>query len=326
MNELEIPIDRLNKFFEKHVFEVFINETGDDDSPVTPVNVKIQFTGVKDYIYMGQEKPTLQYTLYILPTNENSDKYYGLLANYFGEEVHIDTRSNQYLAIRWIVDHKLEDMLKYFSLDNRAICTKVVNKIKMPIKEGLITEGKFDPIVRQVVRDIISIFKHNREGEFGLPEDLREDELTYSFPRLNTEFSIFLDLQLDPDVEGVDVDGDFSRDDDVIFITIISNPEAKYSVLQELTGELNEIVRHELEHIKQHEQGYEFPREPKNPEKYYTQQHELEAQRAGFKRRAKGEKKDFESVVRQWFEKNKHKHNMNPQKAEKVIQKILQEK
>jgi hypothetical protein len=326
MNELEIPIERLNKFFKNHVFEVFINETGDDDSPVTPVNVKIQFTGIKDYVFMGQEKPTLQYTLYILPTNENSDKYYGLLANYFGEEVHIDTRSNQYLAIRWIVDHKLEDMLKYFSLDNRAICTKVVNKIKMPIKEGLITEGKFDPIVRQVVRDIISVFKHNREGEFGLPEDLSGGEMTYNFPKLDTEFSIFLDLQLDPNIEGVDVDADYLSDDDLIYITIVSNPDAKYSILQELTSELNEIVRHELEHIKQNEEGYNFPKEPKNPQKYYTQQHELEAQRAGFKRRAKGDKKDFESVVRQWFEKNKNKHQMNPNQSEKVIQKILKEK
>jgi hypothetical protein len=326
MNESEIPIERLNRFFEKHIFEVFINETGDDDSPVIPLNTKIQFTGVKDYIYTGEKKPTLEYTLYILPTNKNLDKYYGLLAYYFGEEVHVDTKSNAYLAIRWITDHKVEDMLKYFSLDNRAICTKVVNKIKMPIREGLITEGKFDPIVRQVVRDIISVFKHNRKGEFGLPEDLSGGEMTYNFPKLDTEFSIFLDLQLDPNIEGVDVDADYLKDDDLIYITIISNPEAKYSILQELTSELNEIVRHELEHIKQNEEGYEFPKEPKNPQKYYTQQHELEAQRAGFKRRAKGEKKDFETIVRQWFEKNKHKHQMNPKQAEKVIQKILQEK
>ena len=322
MNEFNIDLDSINKFLENEVFEIF---TISNDEP-EPVNVKVKLTGVKEYIFMGESKPAIQYTMYILPTNEISDRLYGLHADYLGRDIEINTRSVEYREIIWVMDKKLENFLEYFSMDNRAVCTRVVNEVKRPIKEGLITEGKFDPIVRQVVRDIISIFKHNREGEFGLPEDLREDELTYSFPRLNTEFSIFLDLQLDPDVEGVDVDGDFSRDDDVIFITIISNPEAKYSVLQELTGELNEIVRHELEHIKQHEQGYEFPREPKNPEKYYTQQHELEAQRAGFKRRAKGEKKDFESVVRQWFEKNKHKHNMNPQKAEKVIQKILQEK
>ena len=326
MNEIEIQIDRLNKFFENHVFEVLMTENGNDYLSSTPVNVKVKFTGVKDYTYMGDKKPTLEYTLYMLPTNKKADIYYGLLANYFGKEVYVDTRSNEYLAIRFTVTNKLQDLLKYFSLDIRTICTKVVNNIKIPIKEGLITEDKFNPIVRQAVKDIILIFKYNREGEFSLPEDLIEDVLTYNFPSLDTEFSIFLDFKLDPSIKGVDVDGSFSKDDDVIFITIISNPEAGDSILKELTSELNELIRHELEHIKQHQQGYKFPKEPKKPEKYYTQQHELEAQRAGFKRRAKGENKDFETIVRQWFEKNKHKHNLNKKSKERVIQKILSDK
>jgi hypothetical protein len=221
MNEIEIPIDRLNKFFEKHAFEVLMTENGNDYLSSTPVNVKVKFTGVKDYTYMGDKKPTLEYTLYMLPTNKKADIYYGLLANYFGKEVYVDTRSNEYLAIRFTVTNKLQDMLKYFSLEMNAICTKVVNNIKIPIKEGLITEDKFNPIVRQAVKDIILIFKYNREGEFSLPEDLIEDVLTYNFPSLDTEFSIFLDFKLDPSIEGVDVDGSFSKDDDVIFITIM---------------------------------------------------------------------------------------------------------
>ena len=73
------------------------------------------------------------------------------------------------------------------------------------------------------------------------------------------------------------------------------------------------------------EQGYKFPKkEPKDPYKYYTQPHELEAQRAGFRRRAKGERVDFETLVRNWFVKNPHKHNLNPDQQEKVIQKIIQ--
>lgn len=322
MNDL----DSINKFLEDRVFEVVSQPTHSENHNVT-TNVRVKLTGVKDYISVGENKPHIQYTLFILDSGKESNMWNSMYASVYGSDIPISTTDNMYYQLRSVMNSELSNFLKYFGVDMNVICTRVINEVKpMKLNEEIITEGKFDPVVRQVVRDIISIFKHNREGEFGLPEDLREEELTYSFPRLETEFSVFLDLQLDPDVEGVDVDGDFSRDDDVIFITIISNPEAKYSVLQELTTELNEIIRHELEHIKQHEQGYEFPREPKNPEKYYTQQHELEAQRAGFKRRAKGEKKDFEYVVRQWFEKNKHKHNMNPQQAEKVIQKILQEK
>lgn len=315
-----VDINQINHFLDKEIFEIFTI------SPILNVNVKVKLTNIRKYIYMGAEKPTFEYTLYILPSNDIADSYFSALGEIQGRELEINTSSDAYQDLRWVTNRKLEDFLKYFSINMNVMCTRVINNVKKTMNENLLREGKYDNIVRTIVKDIISIFKHQRDGEFGLPEDIRVDELTYKFPNLQTEFSIFLDLQLDPSIEGVDVDAEYYRDDDVIFITIISNPEAKYSILQELTSELNEIVRHELEHIKQHEQGYEFPREPKNPEKYYTQQHELDAQRAGFKRRAKGEKKDFETIVRQWFEKNQHKHKMNPQQAEKVIQKILQEK
>jgi hypothetical protein len=223
------------------------------------------------------------------------------------------------------MSRKLSDLLKYFSLPN-AILTKVVNEVEpMKLNESLIKEARFDNAVRTVVKDVIALFKHQREGDFGLPEDLKPDELTYKFPDMETEFSIFLDLQLDKNVEGVDVDADYYRDEDLIYLTIISNPSHGYTNLQELTSELNEVLRHEFEHIKQMEQGYKFPKkEPTDPYKYYTQPHELEAQKAGFRRRAKGERVDFETLVRSWFAKNPHKHNLNPQQQEKVIQKIIQ--
>jgi hypothetical protein len=173
---------------------------------------------------------------------------------------------------------------------------------------------------------VIKFFKYQREGEYGLPEDLSQEEMVYSLPGFEG-FSIFLDLQTDENIEGVDVDGDLYFDDDIVNITIISNPNAGYTNLDELTRELNDIIRHELEHIKQHREGMKMPsREPKSPEKYYTQSHELGAQRAGFRKRAKSEKSDFETIVRQWFEKNSHKHNLNPQQKERVIQKILDTK
>jgi hypothetical protein len=50
----------------------------------------------------------------------------------------------------------------------------------------------------------------------------------------------------------------------------------------------------------------------------------LEAQRAGFNKRAKSEKADFETLVRTWFQKNPHKHTLNPKQQEKVIQQIIQ--
>ena len=191
----------------------------------------------------------------------------------------------------------------------------------------LILEDKLDSVVRQIVRDIITIYKKGVDGEFGLPEDLHDDLLQYEFPQLETTFSIFLEISSDDSVDGFEVDAEYYSDEDLISIEIISNPSYSTNVIQQLIGELNELVRHELEHLKQHEKGFKFPnKEPKNPEKYYTQSHELDAQRAGFKRRSKGENINYEFFVRKWFEDNPHKHRMNKDQAERVIQKILSEK
>jgi hypothetical protein len=49
----------------------------------------------------------------------------------------------------------------------------------------------------------------------------------------------------------------------------------------------------------------------------------LEAQIAGFKRRAQKERKPFEKVVRTWFDKNHSKHQLNQKEMDKVINKLL---
>ena len=321
MKELDSTLKAANKFLRDQVFEIF---TQPDGGPSIPTNVKVVLTGVKDYISFGENRPYVEYRLEILPTNKESDRWNGILNDIYGEETIINTRSYEYSDLRFVVNHKIGDILKYFGFDDRVICTKVINKVtNKKMNESLLIEGKYDGITRTLVRDIITFFKHQRDGEFSLPEDIGgEDE--YSFPNLNKNFSIFLDLQLDENVNGFDVDAEYWDDEEIIYLTIISNPNSEYNLLQDLTKELNEILRHELEHIKQYNQGYEFPKEPKDHEKYYTQQHELEAQRSGFKRRSKQEKIPLEKVVRDWFEKNKNKYKMTPDQVERVIQKIIE--
>ena len=324
MNQEQAIIDRVNRFFENHTFEIYYLQDGDGEYP-TPTNIKVEITGVREYISMGDKKDYVTLTLYILPSSELSDAHNSIMRNYFGPETKIETYdTGPYQNLVWVTQNKVDELLKYFSLPSSMI-TKVVNEVEpKKMNESLIVEGELDKLTRKLVQDVVQFFKHQREGEFGLPEDLGGDEMIYTYPGFEG-FSIFLDLQLSEDVETIDVDGEIYYDDDLMYLTIISNPNAGYTILDELTKELNEIIRHELEHIRQHEQGYKFPRkEPKSAEKYYTQQHELEAQRAGFNKRAKSEKADFETLVRTWFQKNPHKHTLNPKQQEKVIQQILQ--
>jgi len=319
-------LDRANKFFENHTFEVYYLFDSEGE-PIAPTNVKIKLTGVKDYISMGDYKPFIMYTAYILPSNKKSDKFNSVLSAHFGRETEIQTfDSGAYGNFGWVMTKKLSELLKYFSLPD-AILTKVVNQVEpMKLNENLIVEGRYDSIVRELVRDIVSFYKYQREGEFLLPEDLKGEKFnSYKFPGINNEFVIELNLEIDDDVENIDIDAAYYREEDVIEITIISNPEMGYKNLELLIGELNETLRHELEHIYQYQKGYKFPKkEPTSPIKYYLQPHELEAQRAGFKRIAKLQKKPLIDVITNWFNKNQKRHRLSDKEVEKVIKKILE--
>lgn len=123
MNKFNIDLSSINKFIEKKVFEIL--DVPNDIS----VNVRVELTGVAEYIFMGESRPTIKYTMYVLPTNEISDALYGLRGDYFGRDIEINTRSAEYQSIRVGTNRELESFLKYFSINNRVICTRVVNEI-----------------------------------------------------------------------------------------------------------------------------------------------------------------------------------------------------
>ena len=178
-------------------------------------------------------------------------------------------------------------------------------------------------IVRQVVRDIITIFKNETEGEFYLPTHLNQEDY-YSFDNLQTNFNLELKIYQTEEIETFELEGGYYEDVEVMEIEIFYNPNSFPEQLWNLVGELNETVRHELQHIIQYERGEENEPDETSSEIYYTQEYELDAQVAGFKRIAKLRKEPFEKVVREWFLKNYRKHGMDTETQERVIQKILQ--
>lgn len=327
MKNIDVSLAKINRYLNNNTFDITISPIHDNNFLVK-TNFKVKLIGLKEYFRIGVPIEHVEYTLYILPSNSESDFWYKTMAEINGYDLKIDTTSKEYFVLRMQTDEIVSNLLKYFGVEKPAICTRVITELKSnKMNENLIIENKYDNVVRQIVRDIISIYKKGRDGEFGLPEDLYPEKHFYEFEQLETELQIFVEIITDDTVDGFDVDADFFRDDEMIYVTITTNPRYTQDTIQPLIGELNEIIRHEIEHVKQYEQGFKFPKkEPKDPEKYYTQSHELEAQRAGFRRRSKKEKFDYESLVRKWFEDNQHKHNLSPEKAERVIQKIIKEK
>jgi len=192
------------------------------------------------------------------------------------------------------------------------------------IKKSFILEGaEMRQEIRTVVRDIIQVFKSENEGEFYLPNDLRDNEIEYKFPKFDLEVELI--IKESEDVEDFLLNAELYREEGIVAIIIVYNPENKNKILYNLVGHLNELVAHELRHIYQQKyKTYDIDvEEPEDPFEYYAQPHEIDAQIAGFKRMSQITKKPFEGIVRNWFEKNKDIHRMNDNETEEVIEKIL---
>jgi hypothetical protein len=324
MEELDLPIERLNKFLDEHIFKVEdpVGETAPRDMYAV---VKVQLTGTKEMYRAGDKMTYITYTTFIQPSSPMMNTLTNILMDGKKEKV-IDNQDMTFYILNNRISDQLQRFLLYWGIENPVICTKVVNETSDNINESLIMEGKYDRIVRQIVNDILSVFKSKKVGGFSLPEDLRETDLYYDYPQFKKEFGVFVNFEQSDDVETFEVDGDLYYDDDTIEILVITNPNSGNEILNDLVNELNEVVRHEIEHIIQYDGGMKRKKEPTDSEKYYMQQHELDAQKAGFKRRARREKNDMETLVRNWFKKYPHKHTLNPEQQERVIQKILSEK
>lgn len=329
MSVIDFPLERLNEFLKDHSF-VIQDPFGDGLNEKMNLTVKVQLTGVKPMISIGEWKDFIEYTLFL----EDIDSRFGrsLFGHQFAalktNDYKLSNTDTTFYLTTVKVNDVLRNFLKYWGIDKYVTCTRVVNNVANVdpkyMTESLIVEGKYDSIVRQLVKDVLGVVKYQKEGEFSLPEDIG-GEMVYSFSQLDSTFTINLNLSISDDVETVDVDGAYYPDEDTVEVFITTNPNLNREILEELHFELNELIRHELEHIIQNDRGDEIPlKEPKQPIKYYTQPHELQAQIAGFKRRAQKERKPLEDVIRSWFQKNKSKHRLSPKNVEVVINRILE--
>jgi len=179
--------------------------------------------------------------------------------------------------------------------------------------------------IRKIVRDVISVFKKNDEGNFYLPEDVNGEEF-YDFNKIKAILTIELTIIIDDEIDKFEVNADWISDDDVIELTINYNSENKNKLLYDLSGELNEIIAHEIRHIDQETTGSYNTKVRKGQEgkKYYTQPHELDAQIFGFKRISKLTKTPFDVVVKRWFNTHSNLHQMNDTDVKYVIGKIME--
>jgi hypothetical protein len=188
-----------------------------------------------------------------------------------------------------------------------------------------ITEAKKDRLpVRNVVKDLIKVFKENGEGVYALPEYFGTT-MEYHHPNIDVYYSVELDMVEDVDSNDIYIDGSYYPDEELLIINLRYNPENKMSYISELIGELNEIIAHEFTHMRQSSKGDfdDMGEEPELPYDYYTQPHELEAQFKGFKRQSKLKKEPVSDVMDKWFTKYKERHRLSDEEVQQIKSKIL---
>lgn len=333
MGVIDFPIERLNEFLKGHSF-VVQNPFGDGLNDEINLTVKVQLTGIKPMISVGDWKDFIEYTLFLEDIDSSFAR--GIFGYQFKalktNDYKIANTDTKFYLVTSKVNQILRNFLRYWGIDNYVTCTRIVNHVanidpkymteaKSKVNINLFEE-KFEYIVDQLVSDAMTVFKQNKKGTVVLPEDMGND-MVYDFPEINGVFTVNLDIKTDPKINGIETDGDTDIEDN-IDIRIVTNPDLTEDDLRELEYELHEILVHEITHVIQQNLEYNFPkRKPKKPYNYYTQRHELEAQIAGFKRRAKLENKPFEEILRNWLKKYVHKHRMNLEETEKLIKLIL---
>lgn len=289
------------------------------------LKVKVEITGQKEMISVGELKDYLTFTVFIQPSAEEFNNIINLIFKNKVTNVVSYNMSGLEVGIHRAVSEILHNIIMYYKDGLGVILTKIVNEqISEQITESVLIEGKYDGLTRKLVRDVIRVFKSEDSGSFTLPEYF-EDEMTYEFGGAAADLTLELELEENTDLEDFEVDGEYYRDNNTISVKVEYNPEKKLLLTQKLIGELNETIRHEIEHMSQKHRGYKYRQEPEEPLKYYTQKREIEAQVAGFRRRAKQERRPVEDIMREWFKKYEKRHRLSPDQTNKVIKKLLRQ-
>ena len=203
MSIIDFPIERINEFLRDHSF-VVTKPLGENIEIGGNVTIKVKLTGIKPMISVGDWKDFIEYTIIIEDIDDSYLK--GIFGHLFAavktQDYTIANTDTTFYLITSQVNGLLRNFLKYFGIDNYVTCTRIIDKVTnidpKYMTESIITEDKDDNAIRIVVRDIMSVFKYQKEGDYQLPEDIATDEndMVYDFPELGSSFTVNLMMSL----------------------------------------------------------------------------------------------------------------------------------
>jgi hypothetical protein len=287
------------------------------------IDYKFKIDGYRKMTSVGEEYDYAKLNVVITGLN---DKFSQLLFTpEDNEQGQMIARSFENRLYKFYSDLNLEmtRFLRIFDENIRTTIDSLTFDVQKPITESKMSRMSRNA-VRTTVKDILNVIKDKEPGEFYLPG---EDGEEYSFTNLPFTYSVELHIEIDDNLDGYSIGGNFSSEDDVIEIAIKFNPKTLRKNIYNIIGELNDIVAHELEHGFQYiTEGKVYQEPPSESLGYYTQPDEIRAQRVGLRRLAKLRKLPFNNVVSEWFDTHRDIHGLSENEQEIVINEILDRK
>jgi hypothetical protein len=318
----ENTIDRINKILSNKTFRYV-----DEVIPNVDFKVDIRYTfkavGYRKMMSVGEYYDYLKIDVIITELNDSFSK---LIFGFDEEHKHLDLHKmyeTQLYPFYGNLSLKISQFFKVFDSNIKITIDDLKFDLKTPEN---ITESRMSKVaIRTTVTDIVHKLKDGKEGYFMLPG---EDGEEYEFTNLPFKYGVELTLEIDDEMDGYKMNGEYSYEYDdtisVIELIIRYNPKTLRKNFYNIIGELNDIVAHELEHAFQYNRdGHIRQERPIESFKYYTQPHEIGAQRVGFRRVAKLRKLPYNDVVKDWFDTHKDIHGLTDDEMEQVIQIII---
>jgi hypothetical protein len=305
------------EFINKLLRDRTLNYSGFLIRDILKVNIdyKLKLLGYKTLISVGTPRDYLLVGVEFVSLNDNTSEIFipKLL-----DRPHDDSYL-YYFKIKLTEDIRLF-LTTFAGADVRVLISEF--KVSDSNNENLIGEQTMSKLaIRTVVKDIIKKVKRKKSGFYNLPGE----DGDYSFTNLPFTFAVELTLKSSKKQDRFKVNGYYVPEDDVIEVLVLFNPEKLESQLYDLIGELNELITHELEHIRQNYRGElsNSDVEPDNSLSYYLQDHEIPAQYKGFKRLSKLTKKPLKTIAKEWFDNNQDIHGLTDDEVKIVMDKIL---
>jgi len=318
----EKAIQLINKIVSKETFK-YTGELIQGVDQQADIDYKFRITGHRQMMSVGEYYDYLLLEVTITGVNDPISKMVFIPQPTDAGKTVARMFETQLYGFYSRLNQEIMNYLRYFNDSEEEFVRTTIDELKFDLKKPEnITESRMSRVaIRTTVTDIVHKLKDGKEGAFYLPGENGEE---YEFTNLPFRYSVELTLEIDDELDGFKMNGEYSSDDEVIEIIIRYNPKTLRRNFYNIIGQLNDIVAHELEHGFQYTRDGRIHEEPPTESfEYYTQPHEIGAQRVGFRRVAKLRKLPYKDVVRDWFETHKDVHGLTDDEMEKVIQIIL---